>query len=64
LRLYTLWWTGTQHDVVIARIHCTGGDILITTATLDLAEAVRAALLPVSLSDADNIVPLRRSEPC
>jgi signal transduction histidine kinase/CheY-like chemotaxis protein len=28
-----------------------------------LAEAVRAALRPVSRSDADNIVPLRRSEP-
>ena len=35
--LYTLWWTGTQHDVVIALIHCTGGDILITTATLAAA---------------------------
>jgi hypothetical protein len=37
LPLYTLWRTGTQHDIVVALIHCTGGDVLITTATLTAA---------------------------
>jgi CheY-like chemotaxis protein len=42
-----------------------GNEVLLKKSfRLDtLAEAVRAALQPVSLSNADNIVPLRRSEP-
>ena len=34
LPLYTIWWTGTAHEIVVAVIHCTGGDVLISTATL------------------------------
>jgi hypothetical protein len=34
LSLYTIWWTGTARENFIAVVHCTGGDVLITTATL------------------------------
>jgi hypothetical protein len=39
LPLYTLWRTGTPREIVTALIHCTGGDILITTITLAVATA-------------------------
>ena len=32
--LYTLWDTGTRSEIVFAAIHCTGGDVLIASATL------------------------------
>ena len=35
--LYTLWWTGTPRAIVIALIHCTGGDLLITVTSLTAA---------------------------
>ena len=35
--LYTLWWTGTAGEIVFAAVHCTGGDVLIATASLVLA---------------------------
>lgn len=44
LPLYTVWWTGTSHENVVAVVHCTGGDVLITTATL-LTAALAARLL-------------------
>src|SRR5215471_16729490 len=34
LPLYTLWRTGTPREIAFALLHCTGGDILITTVTL------------------------------
>jgi hypothetical protein len=37
LPLYTLWRTGTPREIISALFHCTGGDILITTATLAVA---------------------------
>jgi hypothetical protein len=37
LPLYTLWRTGTPREILSALFHCTGGDILITTATLAAA---------------------------
>ena len=37
---YTLWRTGTPHEIVFALIHCTGGDVLITTVTLAAAVAL------------------------
>ena len=40
LPLYTLWRTGTPHEIVFALIHCTGGDVLITTVTLAAAVAL------------------------
>ena len=40
LPLYTLWRTGTPREIVSALIHCTGGDILITTLTLGGASAL------------------------
>jgi len=40
LPLYTLWRTGTPHEIAFALIHCTGGDILITTVTLSAAVAL------------------------
>jgi hypothetical protein len=40
LPLYTLWWTGTPREIAFALIHCTGGDILITTVTLSAAVAL------------------------
>lgn len=44
LPLYTIWWTGTRHEISVCVIHCTGGDVLIATATLVVA-AVLARLL-------------------
>ena len=32
--LYTLWDTGTRGEIVFAAVHCTGGDVLIASATL------------------------------
>ena len=37
LPLYTLWSTGTPRAIGFALIHCTGGDVLITTATFSAA---------------------------
>ena len=34
LPLYTLWSTGTSRAIGFALVHCTGGDVLISTATL------------------------------
>ena len=44
LPLYTLWRTGTRHEIVTALIHCTGGDILITTVTLAAAAVLARQL--------------------
>lgn len=32
--LYTLWDTGTGGEILFAAVHCTGGDLLIASATL------------------------------
>jgi hypothetical protein len=40
LPLYTLWRTGTRREIAFALLHCTGGDILITTVTLAAAAAL------------------------
>jgi hypothetical protein len=40
LPLYTLWRTGRPREIVTALIHCTAGDILITTVTLAAAAAL------------------------
>jgi hypothetical protein len=37
LPLYTIWWTGTARENFVAVVHCTGGDVFITTATLLIA---------------------------
>ena len=44
LPLYTLWSAGTPHEIAVALFHCTGGDILITTATLAAAAALARPL--------------------
>lgn len=35
--LYTIWRDGTPSEIVFAVIHCTGGDLLISVASLVLA---------------------------
>ena len=40
LPLYTLWRAGTPQDIAFALIHCSGGDVLITTATFAVATAL------------------------
>jgi hypothetical protein len=40
LPLYTLWRTGTPGEIAFALIHCTDGDVLITTVTLAAAVAL------------------------
>ena len=37
LPLYTIWRTGTWRENIFAVVHCTGGDLLIGTASLMLA---------------------------
>jgi hypothetical protein len=44
LPLYTLWRAGSGHEIVTALIHCTGGDILITTVTLAVAAGLARQL--------------------
>lgn len=34
LPLYTIWHEGTTRDIIVAAVHCTGGDILISGASL------------------------------
>jgi hypothetical protein len=34
LPLYTVWHEGAPRDIIVAAIHCTGGDILIAAASL------------------------------
>ena len=55
LPLYTLWKTGSATEIVVAVLHCTGGDILIAVATLigsllllGTAEWPRARFRPVA----------------
>lgn len=38
--LYTIWREGTWGEIAFAALHCTGGDILIATASLVLALVV------------------------
>lgn len=35
--LYTLWETGTAREIVVAALHCTGGDVLIALGSLAAA---------------------------
>lgn len=37
LPLYTLWWESGLRENAVAVVHCTGGDLLIATASLVLA---------------------------
>ena len=37
LPLYTIWSSGTARQIVVTVIHCTGGDVLISTATILVA---------------------------
>jgi hypothetical protein len=39
LPLYTIWKTGRSSEIIFAALHCTGGDMLIGTASLVLALA-------------------------
>jgi hypothetical protein len=34
LPLYTIWYEGSTREIIVAAIHCTGGDILISGASL------------------------------
>ena len=34
LPLYTVWYEGTRRDILVAAVHCTGGDILIAGTSL------------------------------
>src|SRR5205823_3926575 len=40
LPLYTIWWTGTARENLVAVLHCAVGDILITTITLLIAALI------------------------
>jgi hypothetical protein len=40
LPLYTLWRTGTPREIAFALFHCSGGDVLVTTATFAVATAL------------------------
>jgi hypothetical protein len=35
--LYTLWQTGTAREIIVAALHCTGGDVLIAFSSLAAA---------------------------
>jgi len=35
--LYTLWYEGSPGEIIFAAVHCTGGDVLIASASLLLA---------------------------
>jgi hypothetical protein len=40
--LYTLWYEGSPGEIIFAAVHCTGGDILIASASLLLALLIAA----------------------
>jgi hypothetical protein len=42
LPLYTLWYEGSPGEIIFAAVHCTGGDILIASASLLLALLIAA----------------------
>jgi hypothetical protein len=44
LPLYTIWWSGTPHEIFVALLHCTGGDALIASFTFGLAAGVARLL--------------------
>ena len=44
LPLYTIWWSGTLRENIVAVVHCTAGDVLVTTVTVVIA-ALAARLL-------------------
>ncbi len=44
LPLYTIWWSGTPHEILVTLIHCTGGDALIASFMLGIAAAVARLL--------------------
>ncbi|NJO24109.1 MAG: hypothetical protein HC868_15810 [Sphingomonadales bacterium] len=48
LPLYTIWTTGSTGDIVFAAVHCTGGDILIATASLVFALLLCGAGRPIT----------------
>ena len=48
LPLYTIWKTGSAGGIVFAAVHCTGGDILIATASLVLALVLAGAGWPTA----------------
>lgn len=48
LPLFTIWKTGSTGDIVFAAVHCTGGDILVATASLVLALLLLGAGWPMT----------------
>jgi hypothetical protein len=44
LPLYTIWRNGTPHEILVALIHCTGGDALIASFILAIAAAAARLL--------------------
>jgi hypothetical protein len=46
LPLYTIWKTGRSGEIIFAALHCTGGDMLIGTASLVLALVLGAGGWP------------------
>jgi hypothetical protein len=48
LPLYTIWRMGSTADIVFAAVHCTGGDVLIATASLVLALLLCGAGWPIT----------------
>jgi hypothetical protein len=44
LPLYTIWWSGTPHQLFVAVMHCTAGDALIASSALGIASAVARTL--------------------
>ena len=58
LPLYTIWTTGTAGELVFAAVHCTGGDVLIATATLVLALLLTGSGWPGQRSAVRRVVAL------
>lgn len=50
MKFYTLWREGTISEIVLAAVHCTGGDALIATASLVLVLLVFGKNWPLSVS--------------
>jgi hypothetical protein len=47
LPLYTIWKMGSRSEIVFAAVHCTGGDLLIATASLVLVLPLSGAGWPI-----------------
>lgn len=56
LPLYTIWWSGTAEEIVIAVLHCTAGDLAIASLMLVAALIVCGSGWPQTAARFRNVM--------